>query len=119
MLPVTSTNEAKLNRTRKLPVTKEEAFKFVEAKLHAAHIYVANWKSEGTFPEKSQYFGRYRSDVLQIRVSDHSSEYPRHAGPHIILKDGMSEPELSAIVTKAVAEFGEMEDKFAKEDGII
>jgi len=119
MLPVTSTNKPKPNRTRKRPMTKEEAFEFVEAKLHAAHIYVAKWNREGTFPETSQYFGRYMSNVLQIRVSDHSSEYPRHAGPHIILKDGMSEPELSAIVTKAVAEFGEMEDKFAKEDGII
>lgn len=100
-------------------MTKEEAFEFVEAKLHAAHIYVAKWNREGTFPETSQYFGRYMSNVLQIRVSDHSSEYPRQPGPHIILRDGLSEPELSAMVAKAIAELTEMEHKLAREEGIF
>ena len=57
--------------------------------------------------------------MLQVRVSDHSSEYPKHACGHIILQDGMSEPELSLIIDKAIRGFSEMEDKLAEKDGII
>jgi hypothetical protein len=100
-------------------MTINQAFEVVEAKLNAADIHFVNPSGGGTFPLNSQYFGRYRSDVLQIRVSDHPSKYPRHACVHIILRDGISEIELSGILDGAIRELSDMEDKLAREEGTI
>ena len=100
-------------------MTMNQAFEVVEAKLKAANIHAVNRPSGGTFPDSSQYFGRYRSDVLQIRVSDHPSKYPRHACVHIILGDGISEFELSELVDGVILEFSKMENELTRKEGII
>ena len=79
------------------------------------HIFRRN--RNGVWP-KSLYFGRYRGDLLQIRVSDYEKEYTPHILEiTILVDDEMTKGEVLAEVRDAIEELTKEEDQLLKEEG--
>lgn len=93
------------------------AVKLVDDELAKHNIFLMN--SARAWPS-SLYYGRYRPDLLRIRVSDHPTANPRSPMEiSIFIQDEATEPELTEKVRTVVKQFSEAEDALAREDGIL
>jgi hypothetical protein len=68
---------------------------------------------------QSLYFGRYGSDYLQIRVSDHEKKHLSRIEVNIYVGEKMSLDQVHETVNAAIEEFEDIENELAAEDGVI
>lgn len=98
-------------------MNSHEIVDLIETELAKHDIYPVNLNK--AWPT-SLYYGRFRSDLLQIRVSDHEKPYPpRKVEITILVRDGMSREEVFAAVHGAIQRFSEEENQIAREEGIL
>lgn len=96
---------------------RDEILTLIGKMLAQSGIYSVNTFRSNEEP--SQYFGRYRSDMIQIRVSDHVKPYlPQGLEINILVRQGMSRDEVEKEVVRAVRELTEEENKLAESEGI-
>ena len=98
-------------------MTIKQAYKFTEARLESEGITNLKSPAPQPFPGNSQYFGRSQSRLLQIRVSDHPSKYPRAACAQIVLVEGMSKHELNPLIENAIRWLANEEDEIDRQEG--
>jgi hypothetical protein len=97
----------------------EAEIKWIENELAKRNIHPV-WPWNREWPQ-SLYFGRFRPDSVQIRVSDHEKEFPspdfRMARTvDILIKEGMTHDEVARALDEALGKFAKIEDEIAEDD---
>jgi hypothetical protein len=97
--------------------------------FHPAFQYVHNELVKRGYILRSTHEGRgcsyyyvsgYRTDLLQLRVSDHAKPYlAGNVVDTILSRYDMTEDELLAEIDRADRVFREVENKLARDDGIL
>lgn len=97
-------------------MNEQEIFSYIDGVLAGHDIYSVN--PNRAAPD-SVYYGGYRSDILQIRVSNHEKPYAANKIEiTILVHDGMTESEVSDAVDAAIEEYNTQADELAEADGI-